>query len=95
MKYIWQDYTPETMEYIEEWLDADAVRMTGLDDGWRDFYEYWKNDAGCTLGSNFWCKTISDSKQPFAIIAFGLLEDAVTIMELLGFRRAAFSHCQV
>ena len=33
MEYIWRDYDPETMGYVESWLDEAAVRSTGLDDG--------------------------------------------------------------
>ncbi|MDE7297428.1 MAG: GNAT family N-acetyltransferase [Lachnospiraceae bacterium] len=83
MKYIWQDYIPEAMEYIETWLDEGAVRTTGLDDGWKYFYEYWKNEDDCTLGENFWCKVVFEDGQPFGAVAFGLWEGSITIMELL------------
>ena len=81
--YIWQDYIPEDMEYVEKWLDKEAIRLTGLDDGWRGFFDYWKNDAVCTLGENFWCKVVFEGKNPFAVIAFGLWEGSVHIMEVL------------
>ncbi len=32
MKYVWRDYNPETMGYIEKWLDETAVKMTGMDE---------------------------------------------------------------
>ena len=41
MEYIWRDYDPETMGFVESWLDEAAVKATGLEDGFRDFYEYW------------------------------------------------------
>ena len=31
MNFVWRDYNPETMGYVENWLDEHAVRMTGMD----------------------------------------------------------------
>ena len=42
MLFTWIDYTPRTMGYVENWLDEHAVRMTGMDDGFRQEYEYYK-----------------------------------------------------
>ena len=83
MRFIWRDYDPETMDYIESWLDADAVRYTGLDDGFREFYEYWAKEDGYRVGKNFWSKVVFEKDTPFAVIAFGLYEGKVTIMEIV------------
>ena len=32
MNYAWKDYDPETMGYVEKWLDRKAVKLTGMDD---------------------------------------------------------------
>ena len=40
MDYVWRDYNPKTMGYIENWLDESAIKLTGLDEGFCDFYEY-------------------------------------------------------
>ena len=83
MNYIWKDYDPEKMQYVEKWLDKKAVRMTGMDDGWRNFYEYWANEEGFVVGENYWCKVVFEDDKPFAIIAFCLYEGNITIMETL------------
>ena len=83
MDFIWQDYDPQTMEYIENWLDEDAVKSTGLDDGFREFYEYWASEDGYAVGENFWSKVVFEEDLPFAVIAFGLYEGKVTIMEIV------------
>ena len=83
MKYKWIDYNAETMGYVETWIDDLAVRMTGLDDGWRDFYEYWFNYEHNELGENFWCKVICEYENPFAIIALGMSDGNLVIMELV------------
>lgn len=83
MDFVWYDYNPDTMGYIEKWLDKHAIRMTGMDDGFRDFYEYWANEDGFIVSENFWCKVVSENKNPFAVIAFGLHEGTLHIMETL------------
>ena len=83
MNYAWKDYDPKTMGYVEKWLDRKAVRMTGMDDGWRDFYEYWANEEGVIVGENYWCKVVFEEEKPFAIIALSLYEGNITIMETL------------
>ncbi len=82
MNFTWQDYEPDTMQYVEDWLDEYAVRMTGIDDSFRENYEYWANDDCNTVGENFWCKVASENEKPFAVIELGLHEGIVTIMEV-------------
>jgi len=83
LNYIWCDYNPNTMSFIENWLDESAVRSTGLDDGFHAFYEYWVNEDGFVLGENFWCKVTSENDKPFAVIAFCQHEGKTIIMEVL------------
>ena len=35
--FVWHDYDPITMGYVENWLDEHAVKSTGLDEGFRAF----------------------------------------------------------
>lgn len=81
MNFTWCDYNPETMQYVEKWLDKLAVRMTGIDDGFRDNYEYWANDGEHIVGENYWCKVVFENENPFAVIQLSLYEGTVTIME--------------
>ena len=83
MNYVWRDYNPNTMGYIEAWLDESAIQSTGLDDGFRDFYEYWANEDGFVVGENFWCKVAYEDSEPFAVIAFCRHEEKLNIMEIL------------
>lgn len=79
-KFEWTDYDI-SMSFIEDWLDDETIRVTGLDDGFRDFYEYWKNED--ISGDIFRCKVVSENDNPFAVIAMGKNEDKHTIMELV------------
>ena len=83
MNYVWHDYNPDTMSFVEKWLDESAVNSTGLDDGFRAFYEYWAKEDGFIIGENFWCKVAIENNQPFAVIAFCQHEQRIIIMEVL------------
>jgi len=83
MSFIWCDYNPDTTDFIENWLDNSAVESTGLDEGFRAFYEYWVKEDGFVVGENFWCKIISENDTPVAVIAFCLHEHTILIMEIV------------
>ena len=83
MNFKWVDYNPDTMKYVEKWLDRKAVKLTGMDDGFHDFYEYWANEEGFIVGENYWCKVVSEDEKPFAVIALSLYEGVTYIMEVL------------
>ena len=83
MNFVWQDYNPESMGFVENQLDETAVRMTGMDDGFCQEYEYWSNEDCNVVGENYWCKVVFENEVPFAVIEFGLYEGVVTIMETL------------
>ncbi len=83
MRFIWKDYDSRSMPFIEDWLDDHAVRMTGMDNGWRAFHEYWIAEGGMTPGVDYWCKVVYEGEKPVAIIAFSLYEGTYTVMELV------------
>lgn len=83
MRFIWKDYDSRSMPFIEDWLDDNAVRMNGMDDGWRSFHEYWIAEGGMTPGKDYWCKVVCDHNTPFAVIALSLYEGNYHDMELL------------
>ena len=79
MYFTWYDYNPKTMSFIENWLDESAIKATGLDEGFCDFYEYWASEDG----ENFWCKVVFENDTPFAVIAFSQYEQVICISEIL------------
>lgn len=83
MIFSWLDYDPHTMGYVENWLDESAVKCTGLDEGFRSFYEYWANEDGFVVGKNYWCKVVFDNDKPVAVIALCMNEGSVTVMEIV------------
>lgn len=83
MDYVWRDYNPQTMRYIESWLDESVIKATGLDEGFCSFYEYWSSEDGFAVGKNFWCKVAFENDKPFAVIAICQDEHKTIIMEVL------------
>ena len=82
-KYVWLDYDPEAMESIENWLDPNTVKATGLDQGFHSFYAYWAKEEGFAVGENFWCKVVFESGAPIAFVALCLHAGTVLIMEIV------------
>jgi 8-oxo-dGTP diphosphatase len=83
MNFVWHDYDPKSMGYIEDWLDVAAVKSTGLDEGFHNFYEYWANENGFAVGENYWCKVIFQNDEPVAVLACCLYDSVVTVMEIV------------
>ncbi len=83
MKYDWIDYTSEYKDIVDSWLDEDAKRFTGCDEGFDEYYQYWVNDSETKLGDNFWAKIIIADAAPVGIITFGLWDNVFTISEFI------------
>ena len=83
MRFIWREYDPNAMPFVEEWLDEKAIQFTGIDNKWQAFHQYWITDGKMNIGIDYWCKVVYDGGTPFAIIAFCLHEGNLHIMELL------------
>ena len=81
--FEWKDYTKEDTALVASWLNADAVRMTGMDEGFDAFHQYWKNESSPERGEYFWSKLVSENGHPFAVISYGYCDGTVTIMEIV------------
>lgn len=83
MNFAWCDYNPNTMNFVESWLDECAVNSTGLGEGFRAFYEYWAKEDGFVVGKNFWCKVVCEGNIPLAVVAFCRHEHTILVMEIV------------
>ena len=81
--FEWKDYTKKDTVLVDSWLDADTVRMTGMDEGFDAFHQYWKNESSPERGEYFWSKLVSENGHPFAVISYGYCDGTVTIMEIV------------
>ncbi len=83
MTYQWIDFSPDLLDIVESFLDSTARRMSGCDEGWKDYYEYMINDPSIHFGKDFWVKVILENKIPIAVIALGLYEGTLTVSEFI------------
>ena len=82
-RFDWQDYTREHAALVDSWLDANAVRMTGLDESFDSFFRYWERESIRERGEYFSTKLVSENGHPFAVISYGYFNGTVTIMEIV------------
>ena len=83
MKYEWIDYSHEHKALVDSWLDVEAIRFTGCDEGFDRFYNYWFDEPETKIGENFWAKIIIEDGVPIGIIAISLWENIFTISEFI------------
>lgn len=83
MTYQWIPYTPAHAPVVEFFLDDIARTLTGCDEGWQAYYNYWANDPDTVLGENFWAQVISLCDRPIAVIAMGLNDGILTVSEFI------------
>ena len=82
-RFSWQDYTHEHAALVDSWFDADAIRKTGMDEGFDSFCRYWENESEPERGECFWSKLVSENGRPIAVIAYGYHDGTVTVMEIV------------
>ena len=41
MKYVWSDYSKDFAKVVDSFLDEEAVKNTGCDEGFDIYYQYW------------------------------------------------------
>ena len=83
MKFTWDDYSATYRDVVETWLDEEAKKFTGCDDGFSEYYNYWVNEADTQLGENFWAKVILLDDVPVGILVPSLWEGVLSISEYL------------
>jgi RimJ/RimL family protein N-acetyltransferase len=83
MTFLWRDYNEKDRETVEGWLDAEAVRMTGMDEGFHSDYAYWSEQPEMVCGVNFWAKVFSVEDQPAGVMLLAAEEKALSVMEVL------------
>lgn len=84
MKYVWSDYSKDFAKVVDSFLDEEAVKNTGCDEGFDIYYQYWINEKETKLNENFWCKIVFENDTPIAVVSVGKSpENEFTISELI------------
>ena len=81
--FQWVDYQSEHGQLVDSWLDAEACAMTGIDDGWDQFWTAVLDDAVNFPGCEDYCKVVFDNGVPFAAVCFGISQNTMTISEIV------------
>ena len=82
MDFKWADYRSYEKN-VELWIDDDAKKYTGCEDGWEPYFSYWESDPETSVGENFWGKVVLENDIPVAVMAIGLNEDVFTVSEFI------------
>ncbi len=83
MIFRWEDYSSEYADLVDSWLDSEAIRYTGCEDGWEEYFNYWKNHSDTQMGINFWGKIVLLDTVPIAVISLGLSDCNVIVSEFI------------
>ena len=83
MRYIWKDYSSKNSILVNSWLDAEAVSMTGLDDGFDAYVNALNEDSANFPGSKNHFKVIFEEDNPIAAVVYGIYQSIVTVAEII------------
>ena len=83
MKYEWIDYSHEQKSLVDAWIDEEAEKFTGCDDGFDEYYKYWVDEPETKIGENFWAKIILEDRVPVGIISISFWDEVFTISEFI------------
>ena len=77
MRFQWKAYGEQNRDIAEAWMDAEAKRQTGCDDGWFDYVDYMMHEDYIRTESNFFCRVVCDGDVPFAAAALFVSDDGI------------------
>ncbi len=83
MRFNWAEYENSYARLVDSWLDESAVKSTGLDDGWQNFYDYWTEENKKYDNCTGLCFLISENNIPFAVIYLGINGEEMIISEFV------------
>ena len=83
MHFEWIDYIAEYAASIDSWLDDSAIEMTGIDEGWDNYWNAVLLDALNYPGCVDYCKIVFTEGKPIAVVTFGYYRGDVTISEII------------
>lgn len=79
----WIDYDKTFAHLVDSWLDAYAVSMTGIADGWDEYWSAVCADAVNFPGCEDFCKVIFENSVPIAVLCYGIFEGTMTVSEIV------------
>lgn len=83
MTFVWREYTEADASLADGWLDEEAIRHTGLDDGFGDCCQYWKEQPETLWGENMWAKMFCVDGAPVGVCLLAMENSVLTVSEIL------------
>ncbi len=79
MRFQWEPYQSSHEALVDSWLDDTAVEFTGLDNGWKAFYDYWMLDAKENANCRDYCFLVSEQSEILCVIYLATQEETLTV----------------
>lgn len=83
MYFEWVDYCFEDAVLVNSWLDPQTAAMTGLDQGWDEYWQAVLADAKNFPGCRDFCKIVRKNSLSIAVVAFGCYQGTAVISEII------------
>lgn len=84
MVFEWKNYSCDFSGIADTFLDQEAIKNTGCDEGFNKYYDYWLSDKETILNQNYWCKVVFNDCLPISVISVGKSrENEFTISEFI------------
>lgn len=83
MRFIWRDYDKFDKSVVEEWLDDEARRTTGIDGSFEELYRYWLDKSDTTVENELWCKVVFRADKAVAALLIGCHKGEFTLSEFI------------
>ena len=80
--FSWIDYTEEYALLVKSWLDDEAVKYTGIDQGWDEYYEYCVNDLSPLVNGEVYIKIACEDNIPFGVFCLCNVDGTYSISEI-------------
>ncbi len=83
MMFTWREYTEADASLADGWLDEAAIKLTGLDEGFDDCCQYWKEQPETLWGENMWAKLFCADGTPVGVCLLAMEKGVLTVSEML------------
>ena len=83
MIFEWINYQLEDAGLVDSWMDAKAVAMTGIDQGWDAYWNAVIADAKNYPGCRDFCKIVRKNGMAVAAVVYGSYRGIATVSEII------------
>ena len=83
MEFSWVDYGSADAPLVDGWLDEEAVAMTGISEGWQNYWQAVQADAVNFPGCRDLCKVVHRNDDAVAAVVFGVFRGEAVVSELV------------